>query len=654
MSRSQSGRNGSQRRVLPPRRSKAQANESTRGRLWPLFVLFGVFVGLIFCKLVYLQVFKHTEYADAAREQRTRDIVIHAKRGTIFDRSGNVLAKSVEAVTVYANPKEIENPGLVTQKIVETIGGDEPQIFNRLANREKSFAYVAMRIDPAEADSLKKALKEIGAEGIYYLTDTKRVYPYGEVAGQVVGAVGNDNQGVSGLELYYNDILAGKDGEVLVQRGRDGSPIAGGVEKDLPAKDGKDIVISIDVDIQQQAEKVVAKAVNDWGAISGSAVVMDPTTGEILAACSTPYLDPNDLSSASSEALKLKPVTDSFEPGSTFKPLTAGMAIDEGKSDPGKSYNIPPSIKVGDHNVTDSHKHGHITLTLREILRDSSNIGTVMVAREVGGDAFWSYLQKMHMGEKTGIDHPGENAGIVQKKENWNGSSLGSMSFGQGISTTPIQLCRAIGAIADQGLMRKPHFLISEGGKRVEYPQPERIFKTATAAKVADMMKTVVDSGTGKKGAIPGYAVSGKTGTAQRAKPGGGGYIKGSYTASFIGFAPTDAPKVLVNVAIVGTPDGYGGPTAGPPFQEIMKTALKRLNISPSDSNAYTKGEKDRIRQEKEEAEAREDMLERSGRAIDNEKKSKEKDADKNDKGATKDAKKKEATEKKKTSTGGN
>lgn len=622
---------GSRVRNTPHSRAFMNFNEDTRGRLWPLFVIFGIVILLIVGRLFYLQLFKHTEYANAARDQRTRDIVVHAKRGTIFDRSGNVLAKSVEAVTVYANPKEIEQPGRVAEVIVNTIGGDEAQIFNRVANHEKSFAYIAQKIDPADAEHLKEELKKEDLEGIYYLTDTKRVYPYGTVAGQVVGVVGQDNQGLSGLELYYDDILAGVDGELLVQRGRDGTPIAGGIEKELPAEDGHDIVISIDVDIQQQAEKAVAQAVEDWGAISGSAVVMDPKTGEILAACSTPYLNPNDLTSASAEALKLKSVTDAFEPGSTFKPITAAIAINEGKSDPNKTYTVPPSIKVGDHDVTDTTKHGYVNLTLREILRDSSNIGTVMVARETGGELFWDYLQKLHFGEKTGIDYGGESSGIVQKRENWNGSSLGSMAFGQGISTTPIQLCRAIGTIADEGLMRVPHFLISRNGERVEYPEPVRVFKTATASKVASMMETVVSEGTGKKGRIPGYKVAGKTGTAQRAKAGGGGYIEGSHTASFIGFAPSDDPKVLVNVSIEGTPDGYGGSTAGPPFKEIMKTALKRLGIPPEDNEAFSEAEKNRRAEEKRESEVREDMLERKGRAIDKEKpKEKKKDSDKN------------------------
>lgn len=584
-----------------------------RGRLWPLFILFSFLLILLGVKLVYVQIFKHSEYANAAREQRTRDITVHAKRGTIFDRSGNVLAKSVEATTIYANPKEITNPTVAAKIIMDHIGGDEATLLNRLSNQSRSFVYIAQKVDPDQATDLKAALKQAQIDGIYYLSDTKRVYPQGQVAGQVIGVVGADNKGLSGLEKYYDSVLAGTDGEFLIQRGRGGQPIAGGVEKELPAVDGQDIIVSLDIDIQQQAEKSVQKTVSDWKAASGTAVVIDPTTGEILAVCSTPYLNPNDLSSSSSEALKLRAVADAYEPGSTFKPFTAAIGIDTGTTDISKSYNIPPSIKVGDHDVTDVDKHGYITLNLRDILRKSSNIGVVMVAREAGGDAFWSYVQKLKFGEKTNIDFGGETKGIVQQKENWNGSSLGSMAFGQGISISPIQMARSMSAIANEGLLRVPHFLIARGGETVTYPEPERVFKTSTAAKVADMMQTVVDEGTGKYGQIPGYAVSGKTGTAQRANPSGGGYIKNSYTANFIGFAPSANPRVLVYVVIEGTPDGYGGPTAGPPFREIMKAALKRLNVQPNDEKAFVEGDVKQRDTEQKESEIREDMLERTG-----------------------------------------
>lgn len=583
-------------------------------RLFPLFFTFLLLTALVCGKLIWIQIFHHEDYAEAAQTQRTRDITIPAKRGTIYDRQGNVLAKSVEAKTVYVNPSEVKTPYETGSIVAEVLDLDVHAVMEKINRKDKTFVYIEHKIDEGLADDLMKRLEKSGAQaGIHLLKDSKRVYPYGAIGGQVIGAINREGDGLTGLEKYYNDILKGKDGELLIERGRKGQPIAGGVEKDLPAEDGEDIVVSLDIEIQQQAEKSVAETVEKWGAISGTAVVMDPRTGEVLASCSTPYLDPTHLSEAKLESLKLRSVSDAYEPGSTFKPFTAAFGLESGVTSPEKSYLVPPSIKVGDHDVTDITEHGTINLTLREILAQSSNIGTVLLSREIGAQNFHNFLNKMHFGDKTGIDFNGESGGIVLPFSKWNGSTLGSNSFGQGISLTPMQMSRGMSAIANEGLMRVPHFLVSRNGERVEYPEPERVLRADTARQVADMMRTVVEEGTGRNGRISGYAVSGKTGTAQRANPNGGGYIKGSNTANFIGFAPTNDPQVLVYVVIEGTSDGFGGTTAGPPFREIMKVAFKRLNIPPSDLKAFNESEdKERKEHEREEA-IREQLLEKNG-----------------------------------------
>lgn len=583
-------------------------------RLLPLFFTFLVLTSFVCIKLVWIQIIHHSEYTQEAQDQRTRDITIPAKRGTIYDRQGNVLAKSVEVKTVYVNPKEVVTPYETASIVADTLDLDINSVMEKINKKDKTFVYIEHKIDNGLAEDLMKRLSDSKAEkGIYLLKDSKRVYPYGAVAGQVIGAVNRDGDGLSGLEKYYNDILKGKDGELLIERGRTGQPIAGGIQKNLPAEDGEDIVISLDIEIQQQAEHSVAETVEKWGAISGTAVVMDPRTGEILATCSTPYLDPSHLSSAESESLKLRSVSDAYEPGSTFKPFTAAFGLESGVTSPQKSYVIPSSIKVGDHDVRDITEHGTINLTLREILAQSSNIGMVLLSREIGVESFHQYLDKMHFGDKTGVDFGGESGGIVLPLKKWNGSTLGSNSFGQGISLTPMQMSRGMSAVAHEGLMRVPHFLVSRNGERVEYPEPERVMRAETSRQVAEMMRGVVEEGTGKNGRISGYAVSGKTGTAQRANPNGGGYIKGSNTANFIGFAPTSDPQVLVYVVIEGTSDGFGGTTAGPPFREIMKVAFKRLNIPPSDLKAFNESEeKDRKAQEQEES-IREKLIEKNG-----------------------------------------
>lgn len=567
--------------------STQNSNTTWNSRIFRILLIFFFVFLLIFLRLIYLQVFKSADYSAMAQNQRTRNLTLYAKRGTIFDRSGNVLAKSVDVQTIYANPKEITDPVSAGQKLVDIIGGDQIDLINKLNNKDKSFVYIKKKADEDLADRVK----ELDIDGIHFLPDTKRVYPYGQVAGQIIGAVGSENEGLSGLELYYNDILSGKNGELLVERGRNGYPIPNGVKKMVQAQNGEDIVLSIDVAIQREAEDRMAEATKDWGAISSSAIVMDPKTGEILAMCSTPYLNPNDLSKAPSDAFKLRTISEVYEPGSTFKALTAAFAVDAGVASINKSYTVAPHIKVGDHNVTDVFEHGYINLTLREILIHSSNIGAVMMARDTGSKKFWQYLNDFELNKTTGIDYAGESRGILKDIKDWDGSSLGSMAFGQGISLTPIQLTRAVAAIADDGLLRQPHFLVSRGGENVKYPAPKRVISSSSSDQIADAMESVVSEGTGKAGQIPGFAVSAKTGTAQRVTK-QGGYTAGFNTASFVGFAPTNDPEVVVYTVVDGM-GGYGSSAAGPAFRNIMAMSLKQLDVSPDDASRFNEYEKE-------------------------------------------------------------
>ncbi|MDO5044600.1 MAG: penicillin-binding protein 2 [Coriobacteriia bacterium] len=578
--------------------SALQALNSSRLALALAFLL--ILVLLMVGRLAFIQIFKHSEFTAMAQEQRTRNITMYAKRGTIYDRSGNILAKSVDAETIYANPKEITDEANTVKAILPIVGGDEQVLLNRVNDKTKTFVYIAKKVDPTQADELR----ELNLSGIYFLPDTKRVYPYGDVAGQIIGAVGTDNIGLSGLELYYDEILSGVDGELLVERGRNGYPIAGGVKKEIPAINGEDIVLSVDIDIQKAAQESIAQAAEQWSAISVSTVVANPKTGEILAMASTPFLDPNNLSKAKAESFKLRPISEVYEPGSTFKALSAAFAVDSGASDINKHYSIGPSIKVGDHNVTDDFEHGYIDLTLREILINSSNIGAVLYARETGSETFYEYLMRFELNRATGIDYKGESSGILKTLENWDGSSLGSISFGQGISVTPIQLVRALSAIANDGLLRQPHFLVSRGGQNVKYPEPKRVIKSTTAEKISDALTSVVDEGTGENGALPGYKVAGKTGTAQRVLS-TGGYAKNYNTASFAGFAPSDDPQVVVYVVLDGVA-GYGSSAAAPVCRDILAVSLKRLDIAPTDRESFNSYEKEQSALKEEEQAAQE------------------------------------------------
>ena len=570
-------RSGSRRGGRPPKNDLFHTAPShERFERWKVVVL--VFAAILVlgavARLAWYDIFNADWYVAQATERRLTDQTVFAKRGTIYDRNGNVLATSVDCFNVAVNPRLVEDRDAVATALADVLAVDRAEAMERLS-RDTTFVYIKKQVDQDLVDELR----ETGLAGFEYEPTVKRVYPYGNLASQVLGVVGNDNEGLTGLELYYNDILSGTDGSVVYEHGLYGERIAGGAYEETPAKDGTDIVLSIDANIQRAAEDAIAQAVEDADANYGSIIVTDPNTGEILAACSYPTYDQTDLANAESSALNLRVVTDSYEPGSTFKTLTAAMAVDSGSMTSESSIYVPAQVKVGDDIVTDvDDRDWGMDMTLREILRRSSNTGIALVGESMGADSFASYLEKFGIGSKTGVDFPGEVTGIVPAREDYTGASVGAMSFGQAVSVPPIQLVRAVGAIANGGTLKTPHFLVSKGGEKVDWSEGDsKAISGEAASSVADMMRTVVDEGTGEAGQVEGYDVSGKTGTAQRASE-SGGYEENNYMASFMGFAPTDDPQVLVYVTLDGTA-GSGGGQAAPPFQKVMAQALDTLGV---------------------------------------------------------------------------
>lgn len=578
---------GRTRRAASSRASERRGADAPSGRLSTELVsrhglLAGGFLAasaIVLARLSEIQVFNTDWYREQANARRVSSQTLYAKRGTIYDRNGTVLVSSIECKNVYLNPSLIKKKQRrrAIDALVDVLGMDE-DVVEDLVDREGTFVYVKRQVDEEDAELLAKK----GIAGIEFEPAIKRVYPNGSLASQVLGVVNVDNEGITGLEKQYNEVLTGVNGSLMRERARDGSFIAGGAYEKVPAQDGMDIVLGIDANVQRVAEDAIAETVERVGAAYGSIIVTDPTTGEIIAACSYPTYDPTDLASASNASMNLRVVTDVYEPGSVFKTFVSAAAIEHKGLTPNTTFDVPAEVLVGSDIVRDVDKRGAaMTMSLREILRRSSNTGMVLVGEKLGADAFSEYvIDGFQFGKSTGIDFPGESLGIIKKRSEYDGASLGSMSFGQSLAVEPVQMVRAMSAIANKGVMTTPHFLKTRAGEEVDWTDGEhRVLSEETAASVADMMLTVVDEGTGMDAQMPGYEVSGKTGTAERAGK-DGGYEEGNNMASFMGFVSTKDPRVLCYVTLDAT--AAMSYAATPVFRKVMEEALPALGIKPT------------------------------------------------------------------------
>lgn len=536
-----------------------------------------IILALVVGRLFWLQIIDGSVLAQEARDNRTNTFVIHAKRGTIYDRNGNVLAASVECKTLYANPHEIKDGQKAAEILAANLGGTADD-YLPLVTKDTTFVYLKKKVESDVAKKTLSDLDEADIQGIYTLSDMKRIYPYGATAGQVLGVVGTDGEGLTGLELEYNDILSGKNGEKVMETGLYGTPIAGGAYEEIPAKNGTDIMISLDINIQQAAEQAIADGMKTNKAARAQAIVTQPKTGDILAMCSTPFLDLTNQENLDPDSLNLAGVSDAYEPGSVMKVLLAGLGIESKAFTPASVFSVPTSIKVGDDTVKDATQRSATeSMSVTNILERSSNVGAVLLSRELGTTALETGYANFGIGKLTGIDYPGEAEGIVTDPEEATSTIAGANAFGQALSIPSIQTVRAVGAIANGGVLETPHFLLYKGNDKVDWPSGPQVISAESASQVAAMMNSVVMNGTAKKAQIEGYQISGKTGTGEQASS-TGSYKKGSYYSSFIGFAPTNDPQVLVFV-------GYNdvatvAETASvPTFTQIMKEALLDMGI---------------------------------------------------------------------------
>ena len=544
---------------------------------------------LVAARLVWIQIIDGSWLSQRAEARRTNVVTVSAKRGTIYDRNGNVLAISVDCKDVVCDPTVVsytDSRGTegaadaVADILAEVLGGEKDTYKEALTRQNTRYAYLSRRIDVAQADEIQDKLDENGLTGIYYESDTKRVYPYGTTGAQVLGYVNSDGTALSGIEYYYDSILRGTDGQRVYESSVSGGPIAGGVSETTEAKNGTDIVISIDIDLQYECEQIISEGAKTYSADSGSVMVTNPKTGEIYATCSTPLPDFSNITDASS--LNLKLVTDSYEPGSVFKVITTSIGIEDGLLSKDTTINIPAEILVGDDYVTDDDGRDYaMDMSVEYALAQSSNVAMAYYAQNIiGAQNFAAGIEKFGIGQKTGIDFPGESAGIVRSLSEYTGASVGSMAFGQSLAIPLVQIVRAYGAVANDGIPNTPHFLLSKNGDEVEWPSGERIISKATADEETEMMRSVMTEGSGVKGQVEGYDIAGKTGTGEQADE-NGGYKEGSYVASLCGFANADDPDVLVYVGLNGIPY-LAAVSAANVFHDVMEQSVTILSVAPA------------------------------------------------------------------------
>src|SRR5919198_3030996 len=539
-----------------------------------LFVLAAAF-GALFLRAAWLQAIRAQSLSRLGETQHREEVTLPASRGTIFDRMGVQLALGEQATTVYADPLQIRNPRAVAGIVGRVLGTVPARLYPRLADRTHGFVYVERQADPARAAAL--ARKHLAGVGFY--PEERRGYPQAAVAAQLLGYVGVDDKGLAGMEFQLDRQLAGRPGHETVVKDATGRAVD--VIVDRPELQGRDVTLTIDHTIQANAEEVLRATVRKWGAKDATAVVLDPRTGDVLAMAVEPGYDANRFPSVSPELQRNRAVTDTYEPGSTFKLVTVAAALSDRLVSPSTPFTPPYSIPVADRVIHDAEPRGTGRHTVEQILAHSSNVGAITLAEMLGRERLASWISRFGFGRTTGIEFPGESPGIVLAADKWSGSTIGNVPIGQGIAVTPVQMASMYAAIANHGVWVQPHLVARVGDRPTRQPARHRIVTRWLARELTLMLQNVVLDGTGTLAQIPGYHVAGKTGTAAKPDP-QGGYSNSKYVASFVGFAPATRPRAVVLVA-VDEPHGaiWGGVVAAPAFKAIMQQTLQYLSAPP-------------------------------------------------------------------------
>lgn len=572
--RSTSGRGASSRKASRGRIPSLPTPAINPGaRIWFVFIVFIFLSFVLVGRAAWLSVIDASSNREDARNSRLATIDLPARRGTIYDRNGTVLATSINAVTVVCNPVEVTDPQGEAAQLAAVLGGKPSDYLPALTTPDTVFAYVARKISEADGDKLKA----LDMPGIDFMNDSMRVYPNGRVAGQIIGMCDIDDIGLSGLEMYYNDILAGTNGQIKVERGQNGFPIAGGVYANTAAQNGQDIVVSLDLEMQEYLESRLTEEIQRVEGKSGNALIYDGATGEILAIASTPYLNPSDREHIEEGATELKSISTAFEPGSIFKTASAAAILEADVMSPSETIYCPAVLPADEYVITDAHERDDEIMSLRQIIARSSNIGISLASEKLGFGPLYEAIQRYGLTEATGVDFPGESAGFSTKPEDWSLIQSYNVTFGQGISVTPLQVSRFYGAIANGGEAFTPHFLMSlpQSDKQQEWQSSTIIQNKNAIEPLTSMLQSVVAEGTGTEAQIEGFKPAGKTGTAEFVDE-SGKYSTDSYNISFVGWLPDTDSKL---VCFVGVTDVPADRTTTPAFRDIMSFAINHYRI---------------------------------------------------------------------------
>ena len=546
-------------------------------RIGLLFAVFLALLGLAALRATWLGTVKASSLSSAAATQQATELHVPARRGPIVDRRGVELAVTEPADDVSATPYLIKDAPAAAAKIAPILGQPENEVLRKLAARDSGFVYLARNLPSKRSLELQK----LEIPGLTFTPTNRRMYPREWLASQVLGTVGTDGRGLSGLEYSQDELLRGKDGTRKIVRDALGDPIS--VRDPEPAEPGARLTLTLDAAIQDKVEEVLQGVGAKFRPKGATAVVMDPRNGDLLALANWPRVDANDVQGAPDYARQNRAVGFNYEPGSTFKAITVAGALEEGDVTPETTFDLPPQIQVADRTIGESHPRGYVTLSTKEILAQSSNVGAIKIGMKLGAERFDAWQRRFGFGKKTGVDLPGEEAGQVLDVEDYSGSSMGNLPIGQGVSVTPMQMASAYAAIANGGILRPARMVRSIDDRTTKVAKGRRVISQETAASVREMLKGVLaPGGTAAEATVPGYELAGKTGTANKVDEATGLYSESRYIASFVGFAPADRPRLLVTV-MVDEPQSaiYGGEVAAPAFQQITSFALNYLRIPP-------------------------------------------------------------------------
>jgi cell division protein FtsI (penicillin-binding protein 3) len=562
-------------------RGSLRAAGDPHRRAISLLAALALLFGVVAVRLAWVQVAGADRYVDYGESQRVQGIELAAGRGSMFDRNGYDLAVTIPVRSVVADPRLVVRPRATARTLAGLLGLDENVLHEKLT-RNSAFVYLARRVTDQVADAVEA--EEL--DGIWFVEEPQRYNPAGELGRSVLGTVSVDNQGLSGLEDQYNQALRGERGRLVLERDPQGRTIPAGRHLLDAAQPGDDMILTVDRGLQFESERILREQVLATGARGGTAIVSDPETGELRALANV-ELHPQTAQPV--DTGNNLAVTANYEPGSVNKVVTLAAALEEGVVTPETTLQVPDALRVGDHTFTDTHSHPTESYGVADILTESSNVGTIMVAQQLGEQRLYDYLRDFGFGERTALDLPHEAQGAFPQPDDWSGTSIGTIPIGQGISVTAMQMLYAYNTIANDGVYVPPRLvdeIVDAEGERhtVARDQSHRVVSPATAAQMRLMMASVVSQGTGEAAAIEGYQVGGKTGTARKPAP-GGGYMwpdgRHHYVATFAGFMPAGDPQLAVIVVLDEPRGAFASSTSAPAFAELSRHALRLLRVPP-------------------------------------------------------------------------